>query len=62
MSLNAAAGPDPGTELPPAAPASTRLLPRVEAVVVIAAALLSLAFYLRLPRTLPSEADWQAAG
>lgn len=55
--------PAPAQEEPclPAAPHSPRPLARLEATVFIAAALLSIVFYLRLPSTLPSDDDYTEA-
>ncbi|MGC4122675.1 MAG: hypothetical protein QM765_50510 [Myxococcales bacterium] len=61
-----APAPPPPPAAPPApAPARPSLfgavMLRLEAVAFVAAALLSILFYLRLPSTLPSEADYRAA-
>lgn len=62
---NAALPPPPPPPEAPAAPAppslARTLLLRGEAALFLVAALLSLAFYLRLPATLPSEEDYRAA-
>ena len=56
------ASPTPDAVTPPPAPPLARPLAlRLEAALFVAAALLSLLFWLRLPHTLPSDDDWRAA-